>query len=238
MAQKRRGRPPGKRKKPEPVIAARIPEDLLKSLEDLAKEHGQTHSAQTLSAEVNRALQFWVKRHADPHRYNSALGIAITVLADEVEKITDKSWVDHPLTRQLVREHVQELVSHTLAPLSEPVAVPADIREEAGLILASLKHVISRRGSRLFTGTVITDDPALAMISQLLSRDLGDGRTNVETRPALVARRMQDEKAWVDAVRAGSAEAFTDYVQRFRFGRHVTHARERLAALEKQKGRK
>jgi hypothetical protein len=185
MVQKRRGRPPGKRKEREPVIAARIPKNILKSLEDLAKKRGQTLSAQTLSAEVRDALQFWVNRHAISRRHNSRLGFAITALADYVEALTDKSWIDDSLTRQVLREHVQELVSHTLLPLSEPVAVPADIKEEARLVSAVLKHAMSRK----FAGTVIIDDPGLATIAQLLS----DGRANVETRPALVAWRMQQK---------------------------------------------
>jgi hypothetical protein len=184
MVPKRRGRPPGKtRKEPEPVIAARIPKNILKSLEDLAKKRGLILSAQTLSAEVRDALQFWVNHHAISRRHNSRLGFAIAALADYVEALTDKSWIDDSLTRQVLREHVQELVSHTLSPLSEPVAVPADIKEEAGLVSAVLKHAMSRK----FAGTVIIDDPGLATIAQFLS----DGRANVETRPALVARRKQ-----------------------------------------------
>jgi hypothetical protein len=237
MAQKRRGRPPSKeRKERDPLIAARIPEGLLKSLDELAKQRGVAPSARTRSAEVKRAVQFWVDRNVFSRRHNSRLGIAIAVLADRIEEITDKSWVDDLLTRQVVREHVEELVSNILKPLSEPVAVPADVKEDAGLILAVLQDAI---GPRRLAGTVILDDPGLAMIAQ----DLGDGRVNVETRPLLVERRKQDNEAWANAKRIGTVEAFTDYLQKFAapgraFGRHVTKARERLAALEKQKGRK
>jgi hypothetical protein len=201
MAQKRRGRPPGKRKERDPVIAARVSPDLFRSLEDLAKQRGLAPSARTRSAEVKRALQFWANRHAISHWHNSRLGMAIAVVADRIEEITDKSWVDDSLTRQVVREQVEELVSHILKPLSEPVVVPDGIKEEAGLILAVLKHAI---GSRRLPGTVIIDDPGLAMIAQ----DLGDGRADVETRPALVDRRSQNK------------------------------ARARLTALEKQKRKK
>jgi Arc/MetJ-type ribon-helix-helix transcriptional regulator len=236
MAQKRRGRPPGKRKEREPTISARIPKDLFKSLEDLAKQRGLASSAQTRSVVVRQALQFWVDRNAISHRHNSRLGFAIAKLADRIEEITDKSWVDDALTRQVVREHVEKLVSDILKPLSEPLAVPAEIKEDAGLILAVLQDAI---GPRRLAGTVILDDPGLAMIAQ----DLGDGRVNVETRPLLVERRKQDNEAWANAKRIGTVEAFTDYLQKFAapgraFGRHVTKARERLAALEKQKGRK
>jgi hypothetical protein len=238
MAQKRRGRPPGKRKEREPVIAARIPDDLLKSLEGLAKQHGQTFSAQTLSAEVNRALQSWVKRHEIPQLHNSALGHTISLLADRIERLTGQSWMDDPPTREVVREHVERLVTRLLSPLAGPVTVPAEVKEDAGVLLALLTHVIPGPGSRRLAGTVIVDDPDLAMLTNDLARKWGTGPANVETRPALVARRKQDEKAWADAVRVGTAASFTDYIQRFRFGRHVTDARKRLAALEEQRGRK
>jgi hypothetical protein len=187
MAQKRRGRPLGKtKKKPEPVISARLPDYVFKSLEDLAKQRGRTLSAQTVSAEVREALKFWVNRHAISRRHNSRLGFAIAGLADCVEEITDKSWVDDSLTRQVVREHIEELVSHLLSPLSEPVAVPANIKEEAGQILEVLKHAT---GSRRFAGTLILDNPGLAMIAQ----GLGGGRVDIETRPELVERRKQQK---------------------------------------------
>jgi len=189
---RKRGRPPSsKRKEREPLIAARIPDDLLKSLQELAKQRGgRTPSAQTLSAEVRQALQFWVYRNAISRFHNSRLGIAIAVLADRVEEITKKSWIDDPLTRQVVCELLLELMSHILRPLSKPVTVPADIKEQAGLILTLLKHVT---GSPSFVGTVIIDDPGLAMILQDLNRNLGSRRANVETRPALIARRKQQK---------------------------------------------
>ena len=199
MAQKRRGRPPAspdsRKKPPEPVISVRIPKYLLKSLEELAaKPRGQSLSSQSLSAEIRQALEFWVNRHANSRNHNSRLGMAIAAIADKVEEITGKSWLDDTLTRQVLREHAQKLVSHILLPLSKPVAVPAEVKEEAGLILALLKRVIPRPGVRMLPGTVIIDDPVLAMISQDLNRELGDGRANVETRPLLVARRMQRRK--------------------------------------------
>lgn len=199
MAQKkRRGRPPlppHSKRKPDLVIAVRIPEYLLQSLkEQAASPRGQSLSPRSLSAEIRQALDFWVSRHAKSRDHNSRLGNAVAAIADRVEEITGKSWLDDALTRQVLREHVQKLVSHILLPLSKPVAVPADIKEEAGLILALLKHVIPRPGVRRLLGTVIIDDPALAMISQELNRELGDGRANVETRPFLVARRMQQRR--------------------------------------------
>ena len=160
------------------MVAARIPKDLLRSLEDLAKKR----TAQSLSAEVKDALEFWVERHANSRPHNSRLASAIAALADYVEEITGKSWIDDSLTRQVLREHIQELVSHTLSPLSEPEAVPADIKEDLWMVLEVLKHSMKRK----YDGTVIIDDPKLRVIAQFLGAD-------VETRPALVARRMQQK---------------------------------------------
>src|SRR5205807_10244653 len=95
------------------------------------------------------------------------------------------------LRRQVVRELVLELVSHIRRPVTEHVAVPADIKEGGGLRLALVKRVT---GAPTFAGTVIIDDPGLAMILQGLDRNLGDGRANVETRPELVARRKQKQR--------------------------------------------
>jgi hypothetical protein len=220
------------------VVSARIPKDLLKSLEDLAKRHGrQILSAQTVSAEVSRALKSWVNRFESPQLHNSNLAYTISLLADRIERRTGHSWMDHPLTREVVREHVERLVAHLLSPLAGPVTVPAEVKEDAGILLALLIHAIPRPGSRRLEGTVIVDDPELAMLTNDLARKWGT-EPNVETRPALVARRKQDEKVWADAVRTGTAAAFTDYLKRFRSGQHITQARERLAALEEQKGRK
>ena len=57
------------------------------------------------------------------------------------------------------------------------------------------------------------------------------------TGPALAqleeqARKEADEKAWAEAVRAGTTAAFNGYIQKFPSGAHVAEARSRLAALE------
>src|SRR5262245_8681415 len=48
------------------------------------------------------------------------------------------------------------------------------------------------------------------------------------------ARKAADEKAWAEAEKAGTAAAFTGYVQKFGSGAHVAEARRRAAALETQ----
>jgi len=228
MAQKRRGRPPGKRKEREPVIAARISKALFKSFQNLAKQHGQT-----VSAELGRAVRFWVKRHESQQLHNSHLAHTISMLADSIERLMGHSWMDHPLTRQIVREYVERLVARVLSPLAKPVTIPAEVKEEVEPLLALLLHAT---GSRRLAGTVIVDDPDLAMLTNDLARKWGT-EANIETRPELVVWRKRDEKAWADAVRANTAAAFKNYLERTEVKRYVTEARKRLAAFEKQ-GRK
>src|SRR5437868_10469991 len=48
--------------------------------------------------------------------------------------------------------------------------------------------------------------------------------------------RDADESTWMQAVRAGTLGAFTDYLQNFPNGKHAAEARERIAALAAQAG--
>src|SRR5215813_7438138 len=186
MAQKRRGRPPkdpDSRKERDPVVSARIPKNVKESLEGLAKRHGQIPSAQTVSAEVGRALQSWVKLHESPQLHNSHLASTISVLADSIERLMGHSWIDHPLTLQVVREYIERLVARVLSPLTKPVPVPSEIKEDAEPFLALLIHAT---GSRRLGGTVIVDDPELAMLTNDLAQKWGTD-ANVKTHPDLVA---------------------------------------------------
>lgn len=199
MARKRRGRPPtplDSKKKPEPVIAARIPDALLKKLDGMAKKRGQVPSAQTRSAEIKRALQFWVEHHAITNRHNSLLGTAVAVLADRIEQdVTHRKWLNDAATRELVRDRAVKLVSHILTPLSKRVAIPAKVKEDADLILSLLVGAMPRPGSPTLLGMVIIADRGLASILQDLAKDLGDGSVNVRAAPdELVARRQQKGK--------------------------------------------
>jgi hypothetical protein len=142
--------------------------------------------------------------------------------------------MDHPLTRQVVREYVERLIARVLSPLAKPVTVPAEVKEEAEPFLALLIHAT---GSRRLAGTVIVDDPELAMLMNDLARKWGTP-ANVITNPHMVAWRKRDEKAWADAVRAGTAAAFKNYLERTEVKRHFTEARKRLAMLKKQGRRK
>src|SRR5262245_60231043 len=102
MTQKRRGRPPKppeEKKEPGRVVSARVDKELWNSLKNLAKRHGRNPLAQTISAEVGRALESWCKRHESPRLHNSHLAQTISVLADGIERLTGHSWIDHAPTR-------------------------------------------------------------------------------------------------------------------------------------------
>ena len=45
------------------------------------------------------------------------------------------------------------------------------------------------------------------------------------------ARKEADEKAWADAEKAGTAAAYTAYIQNFGGGAHVSEASQRIVAL-------
>jgi hypothetical protein len=174
-------------------VMVRIRPHLRDQLLDLAKKH-RKEGRPNLSVEIKLALRHWVDRHELPHVHNSALATAIAVLADRIEDFGGTTWVDDPMTREVVRDRVQRLVRHVLAPLSERVTIPKEVKEHADLVLKLLKHAMPRPGyvaPRFWEkGTVIIDDQGLATILQDLARDLGGGRAvNIETRPALVARR-------------------------------------------------
>jgi hypothetical protein len=243
MAEKKTRAPGGGRKALDPEeaqsvkVMVRIRPALRDQLLDLAKRH-RKDGRPNLSVEIKLALRHWVDRHEIPDIHNSALATAISVLADRCETISGKSWIDDAMTRQLLRDRALNLVRHVLAPLSSKrVAIPKEVKEEADLVLKLLRRDFGT------TGTVIIDDQGLATILQDLSRHLGKGRVNVETRPELVARRKQEPEAWAQAMRVGTVEALESYLGRFgllEFGSvaqaraHVSEARERLKALKKE----
>ena len=247
MAEKKTRAPGSGRKALDPndaqsvKVMVRIRPEFRDQLLALAAKHQPHTRKANLSAEIKRALQYWVGRHQIGQAHNSLFGTAVAVLADRIEGVSGKTWLDDAMTRELVRSRVVKLVCHILTPLSKRVTIPAEVRKDADVVLTLLKAAMPRPGSpRLGRPTVIIDDQGLATILQDLGWGLGEGRVNVETRPALVARREQeqDEKAWADAVRTGTPAAFMNYVQKFSSGVHATEARERLVALNEQRGRK
>jgi hypothetical protein len=193
MAGKKTRAPGGGRKALDPEeaqsvkVMVRVRPALRKALQDLADEHHVN-----LSREIKLALRHWVDRHEIPQIHNSALSTAVAVLADRIERITNATWLADPATRELVRDRVEQLVSHILTPLSERVTIPPEAKEDADLILKLLKGAMPRPGSPTFGAVgIIIDDRGLAMIMQDLARHLGEGSINVRAPDQLVARRKQ-----------------------------------------------
>jgi hypothetical protein len=183
---KKRTRAPGGGRKPLNLeeaqsvkVMVRVQPKLRDELTALAEKHQPYRQEANLSAEIKRALQYWVYRHQIQRVQNSALGAAVAVLADRIEEITSKSWTSDPLTRELVRDRAVKLVSHILTPLSKQVAIPAELKEDADLILSLLLGAMPRPGSARLAGTVVIDDRGLALILQDLARDLGEGSVKV-----------------------------------------------------------
>ena len=48
------------------------------------------------------------------------------------------------------------------------------------------------------------------------------------------ARKAADEKAWADAEKAGTAAAYTAYIQNFGGGAHAAQARQRVTELSRK----
>ena len=180
------GRKPIDQHSPARVVPVRIPQKLLVSIKRLAKKHDRT-----FSAEIRKALQRWDERHEIQQVHNTALGTAVSVLADRIEVITGKKWIDDAPTREVVRDRIERLVSHVLSPISKVTNVPAEIKEDADLVLSLLMHAMPRPGSPRFAGMVIIDDRGLANIMEDLARDLGEGSVSVRAPDLLVARREQ-----------------------------------------------
>jgi hypothetical protein len=203
MADKRKRAAGGGRKSLHPddaqsvKVMVRVLPTLQRDLLALAEKHRPKHRQKAnLSAEIKRALQHWVDRHQIRQVHNSALGTAVAVLADRIEDIIGKKWISDPLTREVVRDRVEGLVSHILTPLSKHVTIPAEVKEDADLILSLLKGAMPRPGSpRLGGGTVIIDDRGLEIILKDLARDLGEGSVNVRAPDLLVARRERNRAA-------------------------------------------
>jgi hypothetical protein len=169
-------------------MMVRVQPKLRAELLALAEKHQPHKQEANLSAEIKRALQHWVRRYEDQRIYNSALGVAVAVLADRIEGITGKRWATDPVTRELadpatrelVRECAVKLVAHILTPLAtKRVTIPAELKDDANLILALLVGAMPRPGSARLAGTVVIDDRGLALILQDLARHLGEGSVSV-----------------------------------------------------------
>jgi len=172
----------------------RLSKGMRKKLEDLADRRGTD-----MSTQLRAALTSWDRRGEVRSLHTEALATAVAVLADRIEEATGKRWLDDPLTSQLVRERVEQLVAHLIPTPTEPASVPAEIKEAADLVLTLLKAAVPRPGSPRLVGTVIIDDRGLTTIMNDLARDVGGSKRsdefpNVRALPALIARRDRQRR--------------------------------------------
>jgi hypothetical protein len=169
------------------VFPFRIQKDLRKKLEVLANTRGTDTSTQ-----VRAALSSWLKR---PERspYTETLTAAIAVFIRRIEEAAGTPWTDDPAIGQLVRAGVERLVAHIFPTPAKLAAVPAEVKEEADLVLTLLTAAVPRPGSPRLPGGVIIDDEDLATAVSDLARHIGGKQfPNVRTLPELVARRNRE----------------------------------------------
>jgi hypothetical protein len=172
----------------------RISREMRKKLRDLAERRGTD-----MSTQLRAAFTSWDRRGEVRSLHTEALATAVAVLADRIEEATGKRWLDDPLTSQLVRERVEQLVAHLIPAPAEPASVPAEIKEAADLVLTLLRAAVPRPGSpSLGRVGVIVADRGLEMIVTELALRVGrsppNQLPNVRTLPGLVARRDRQRR--------------------------------------------
>ena len=134
MAQHRK-RAPGAGRKPKgefvgksATITTRIRPDHRAALEEAANASGRS-----LSQELEFRLRASLQKPTKAQRRNQALGYAITLMAEAIEKGTGRSWLDDLFTGTALRYAIEHFAFHFAPTLTDgSVAVPPGIEEAAG----------------------------------------------------------------------------------------------------------
>ena len=137
MAQTRK-RAPGAGRKPKgefvgksATITTRIRPDTRGALEKVARGSGRS-----LSQEVEFRLRASLKKPTDAQRRNQALGYAITLIAETIERDTCRSWLDDPFTSLALQHAIEAFAFHFASALNDgPAEIPPSIAELAGHML-------------------------------------------------------------------------------------------------------
>ena len=178
-----------------PSRMSKIMREKLKQLADRRGTEMSTELRNAVSSHLRRgALRIDGKMRS---AHTEAFARAVAVLADRIEEVTGKRWIDDPLTAQLVRERVGMLVAHIILAPPQPIAAPAEITEAADLVLTLLKAAVWRPGSPRLAGMVVIDDADLATAVSDLARDIAGAPSradfpNIVALDPLVARRDQE----------------------------------------------
>jgi hypothetical protein len=148
-------------------MVLRVRPDLRTQMQALADRHlGKFGGPGNLSREIKDAMRFWIKRHDAQQLHTSELTTAIGVLAERIERLTEKSWEDSPQTQSILRSKLLELVDHFLPQQPEHAEAPADVRHESDFVLSLIRHSLPRSGPARLHGAVTIDDPDLMLIVQ------------------------------------------------------------------------
>jgi len=171
MREKKRA-PGGGRKPLDPsgsnIMIIRLPPDLLRAIDRLAKKHKRNRSDVARSAPKH-----WVGRHQVRTLHTEALTCAIALLADRIEQRTGKKWIEDAVTGTALREQVERLIFHFAPTPAEPAVVPPEA-DVVGLVLTMIEHTVLVKGAVSFS-----DDRGLLEILRDLARQpphgLGSG---------------------------------------------------------------
>ena len=146
MAQKRRGRPPvppGRKTKPEPVVAARISEKTLKRLEQAA-----AWNKRSISREIAHRLEYTLGKYqkggSDLPPHLGALLDLVTFTARVIERRFDRRWHENRFTGRELAKAIGYVMAE-LSPDADDV-VPPKVKENAKTHAVGEKAYLARPG--------------------------------------------------------------------------------------------
>jgi hypothetical protein len=132
MTEKRK-RAPGAGRKPKgefvgksATITTRIQPSTRDALERAAEAKGRS-----LSQEVEFRLRAGLKKQTEAQRRNEALACAITLMVEEIEKGTGRSWLEDPFTGLAVRYAIEYFAFYCASPSTGSADAPPTIVEKA-----------------------------------------------------------------------------------------------------------
>jgi hypothetical protein len=132
MTQKRK-RAPGAGRKPKgefvgksATITTRIQPSTRDALEQAARANGRS-----LSQEVEFRLRAGLKKRTEAQRRNEALACAITLMVEEIEKGTGRSWLEDPFTGLAVRYAIEHFAFFCAAPSTGSADPPPTVVDAA-----------------------------------------------------------------------------------------------------------
>jgi predicted transcriptional regulator len=152
------------------IVPVRLPADLQQDIERLAKKRGKKRSDV-----IRSALRHYVGRFQIRTGHTEALTCAIALLADRVEAVTGRKWIEDAVTAKALREQTERLIFHFAPTPAKPVAVPPEA-DVVGFIITMIENAVPTGGLPPVT---FSDDRGLSEILHNLARQpphgLGSG---------------------------------------------------------------